>query len=778
MTDARILIVEDRSLTAKHLQLSLAQLGYTTCGVAASGDEAVEKARETNPDLILMDVMLAGETDGTEAAKCIKSFLDVPIIFLTAHSDAAIKERVESSDPAGYLLKPFREEELQATIEMSLYKQKMQKLLRESEEKLDLALLGADLCLWSWDSADGKIVRDHRWAEKLGNTAHRQNEKEEDDVWEDVVHPEDRSAAVRAFGEHIDGLRPGYEAEYRLRTKSGEWEWVLERGRVMESDEEGKPRRVAGICLNNTDFKRIEKALRESEAKFGILFEKSRDAVMLLEGEGTGIGKIVSVNPAATEMYGYLSGDLTDLHISDLDSPEEVERLPERMEKMAAGEWIKEVIARRKRSGTSFLVESHAGIVEFSGHRYILAIDRDVTEERRARDLLIRSERLKAVGDMATGMAHHFTNMLQVVMGGASVALMKMESGELADTQSWLNKILMSAQWGAQTVRHLLEFVRLGTEESRTPEVFDLSDAVRQALDMAGFFRKSESERNGIEITITPVLEEGCMVRGSKTELFEATANLIKNAVEAMPDGGTIRVETNRSGGRVVLRVTDEGVGISEENLPKIFEPFFTTKGIEASGMGLAGSYGIVTRHQGTISCESEPGKGTTFTVGLPPAGTESVRAPAYGVPEVTAADLTILVIDDVEPILLMLGEALTEMGQKVFACRSGQEGLDLLREQSVDAVVSDLGMPGLNGWEVGKKVKEMFREKGVRKPPFIMLSGWTGLLEETEKIAESGVDAVVGKPVDAFKLLHVIQGLIETKRRGDAGARGVRVPV
>jgi PAS domain S-box-containing protein len=643
MTEARILIVEDRSLTAKHLQLCLSHLGYATCGVAASGDEAVEKARETNPDLILMDVMLAGETDGTEAARSIKSFLDVPIVFLTAYSDAAIVKRATSIDPSGYLLKPFREEELQIVIEMSLYKHRMEKLLRESE------------------------------------------------------------------------------------------------------------------------------------AKFGILFDKSRDAILILEGEGTGMGKIVSANPAAEEMHGYLPGELPNLHISDLDAPEEAEKLPERMGKMAAGEWIKAVITRRKRDGAVFFVESHAGMVEFSGHRYILAFDRDVTEELRARDLLLRSERLKAVGDLATGMAHHFTNMLQVVMGGASVALMKMESGELADTQSWLNKILLSAQWGAQTVRHLLEFVRLGTEQSGTPEVFDLSDAVRQALDMAGFFRKSESERNGIEITITPVLEEGCMVRGSKTELFEATANLIKNAVEAMPNGGAIRVETCKSDGRVVLRVTDEGVGIGEENLPKIFEPFFTTKGIEASGMGLAGSYGIVNRHQGTISCESEPGKGTTFTVGLPPAGTASVRAPAHGVQEVTSASLRILVIDDVEPILLMLGEALTEMGQKVFACRSGQEGLDLLGEQSVDAVVSDLGMPGLNGWEVGKKVKEMFREKGERKPPFIMLSGWTGLLEETEKIAESGVDAVVGKPVDAFKLLHVIQDLVENAPRSEGDESGGR---
>ncbi len=636
MTDARILIVEDRSLTVKHLQLCLTHLGYATCGVAASGGEAVEKARETLPDLILMDVMLAGGTDGTEAAKCIRGFLDVPIVFLTAHSDAAMVERARSSEPSGYLIKPFREEELQTTIETSLYKHRM------------------------------------------------------------------------------------------------------------------------------------ERRLRESEARYRILFEKSRDAVLLLEGEGSGLGKIVSANPAAAAMHGYPSGELPNLHISDLDTPEEAEKLPERLLRIASGEWIGEVVTRRKKDGRVFFVESNAGPVELSGHRYILAIDRDVTEERRARDLLLRSERLKAVGDLATGIAHHFTNMLQVVIGGASVALMKMESGELADTQSWLNKILVSAQWGAQTVRHLLEFVRLGSEEPGTPEVFDLSDAVRQALDIAGFFRKSESERNGIEIVMAPILQDGCMVRGSKTELFEVTTNLIKNAVESMPKGGTIRVETCRSGGRVVLRVTDEGMGIGKEDLPKIFEPFFTTKGIEASGMGLAGSYGIVNRHKGTISCESEPGKGTTFTVRLPPAGTEAVRVPAHGLPEVTAANLKILVIDDVEPILLMLGEALTDMGQEVFACRSGQEGLDLLREQSVDVVISDLGMPGLNGWEVGKKVKEMSREKGVIKPPFIMLSGWTGLLEETEKIAESGVDAVVGKPVDAFKLIHVIQDLVEKTARRD----------
>ncbi|MFW9998000.1 MAG: ATP-binding protein, partial [Candidatus Odinarchaeota archaeon] len=205
-----------------------------------------------------------------------------------------------------------------------------------------------------------------------------------------------------------------------------------------------------------------------------------------------------------------------------------------------------------------------------------------------------------------------------------------------------------------------------------------------------------------------------------ENELFEVIVNLIKNAGEALlPRGGEIKVRTATEGGNVVLHVEDNGVGIPKKNLDRVFSPFFTTKGLRGTGMGLASSYGIVLRHGGMISVESQEGHGTTFTVKLPLVEDKDEESQA-GV-TVLPRQLRILVIDDSEPIVRMLRGGLERFGQKVFTATSGDKGTAVFEQESPDLVICDLGMPGMNGWEVGKKIKEVCSAREAPKPSFIM---------------------------------------------------------
>ncbi len=213
--------------------------------------------------------------------------------------------------------------------------------------------------------------------------------------------------------------------------------------------------------------------------------------------------------------------------------------------------------------------------------------------------------------------------------------------------------------------------------------------------------------------------------------------------------------------------MTDNGVGIGPENINKLFEPFFSTKDVQSAGMGLASSYGIVKSHGGTISVKSSPGQGASFSVLLPQAkgSAQDLRAR----PKEFKRQLRILLIDDMQPVTALLSSGLTEYGQIVTTALSGEEGLRLFVQDPVQVVVCDLGMPGMNGWDVGEALVALCRERSIPKPPFVILTGWSNQSEEEDKIKRSGVDTILHKPVDIPELLEIMQELVQTSEGGPA---------
>ena len=248
----RILVVEDETIVSLDLQNSLKILGYKVVGAASNGPDAIAKAESTRPDLVLMDIILKGDMDGVHTAEAIHARLNVPVIFLTACADEATLQRAKVTEPFGYMIKPFEERELHSHIEIALYKHRMERQLRESEERYFLATQGSNDGLWDWNIQDQKIYFSPRWKSMLGYADTVIGTSPMD--WFNKIHPADREQVEKRIAQHLNGASSHFESEYRILDAKGEYRWVLCRGQARR-DEKGSALRIAGSQTDITDRK-------------------------------------------------------------------------------------------------------------------------------------------------------------------------------------------------------------------------------------------------------------------------------------------------------------------------------------------------------------------------------------------------------------------------------------------------------------------------------------------------------------------------------------------
>ncbi|MFQ5829004.1 MAG: PAS domain S-box protein [Candidatus Methylomirabilia bacterium] len=251
----------------------------------------------------------------------------------------------------------------------------------------------------------------------------------------------------------------------------------------------------------------------------------------------------------------------------------------------------------------------------------------DITKRKRLEEELIRSERVWAVGEMAAGVAHNFNNVLAVVLGRAGFLLLQLEEGKAQFGEARQNLVVIerAALNGAAMVHRLLEFAR-NTPQGEEAVTVDVEELLTHTLELSRHRWKDEAEAQGRHIQVVLKPDHVPPVLGHPTELQEVLLCLILNAIDAMPQGGTLTLSTWAEEGRVCLGVKDTGIGIPEEIQARVFEPFFTTKGPQSTGLGLSVGYGIIQRHEGEIVVDSQPGHGTTFTVKLPARASPAPR--------------------------------------------------------------------------------------------------------------------------------------------------------
>lgn len=389
---------------------------------------------------------------------------------------------------------------------------------------------------------------------------------------------------------------------------------------------------------------------------------------------------------------------------------------------------------------------------------------RFLAERERNEEILIQTERFRAVADLAAGVAHNFNNLLQIVLGSCNLAMINLETGDLAALKANIEQIMEHSKFGAETVRRLNTFARMGANSHSSATDFDLSILAREAAELTSSWWKTDLEKKGIKVSLDMDLDRECIVHGHKNEIFEVVVNIIKNAAEAIHRDGQISIRSVTRNNLAKLVIQDTGVGIPEKDQSKLFTPFFTTKSDTGTGLGLATSRRIVEDHRGKIDIESNEHQGATVTIWLPLARDHEGQEAQHSDTE-TIKDVTILVIDDIEPVLQTVGMALEHYNYSVLTAQSGIEGLNLLEQNSADLVICDLGMPGMNGWEVGERIATERHENGMKKLPFILLTGWGDQFPHEQSV-NSGVDAVIEKPVDIIYLNKVIQDLVRQNSR------------
>jgi PAS domain S-box-containing protein len=370
--------------------------------------------------------------------------------------------------------------------------------------------------------------------------------------------------------------------------------------------------------------------VEESEQRYRQIVESAHDAVAVLDETN----RIKWFNGRLLQLTQRPPEELAGIELTKLMEGIDDEAIQELMKGSASGEElnIREVDVFRK-NGERRRAEVSAARFSLSDHKaHTIFYLKDITDREEMEDRLIRSEKLRALGEMAAGVAHDFNNVLGAILGRVQLIKLGLErEGDGIDAmphetlQRELGVIEQAALDGAHTIKKIQEFTRKrGDEYLFVP--LNMNEIVEGTIELMKTKIKDEADERGISIKVQTISKEISSVMGNPAELREVLVNLMMNSIDAMPEGGTITFKTGAEDGHVSIEVVDDGIGMPESIRKRIFDPFFTTKGVQRSGLGLSISYGIIHRHHGEIQVESREGIGTTFRIELPISKKEKDR--------------------------------------------------------------------------------------------------------------------------------------------------------
>jgi PAS domain S-box-containing protein len=539
------------------------------------------------------------------------------------------------------------------------------------------------------------------------------------ELWFD---PSERLRALELLERH--GVVRGYEC--RWKRKDGSHAWVSVNSRVVPGAD-GQPLLMEGFVVDIDERKRAEKAIRhanESVAKaerhYRLLFNSVSDAVFVSTFRDEGVpGRFIQVNDRACAYLGYSREELLRMGPQEITAPEAAHRIDAiRKSLLAEGLCLFETINLAK-DGRRIPAEVHAHLFDIDGERALLSSARDISErkeaERAKADLeaqLRQAQKLESVGRLAGGVAHDFNNLLTVINGYSNFLLQGLKGSD--PLRAYAGEIRAAGERAASLTTQLLAFSR---KQVVQPRAVDLNATIRESASM---FQRLIGEDIVMETRLDSALGQ---VVADPDQCHQVLMNLIVNARDAMPDGGTLAIKTMNvelsdksvpaveSGGRyVLLTITDTGSGMDETTRQRIFEPFFTTKEVgKGTGLGLATVYGIVRQGGGWIDVSSKVGAGTSFRIYLPRVDAragprpDGLSAPAEGGSE------TILVVEDQPGVRSFIKAALRQVGYRVIEACDGNEAIALgsLHSGRIHLLLTDVVLPGMNGRVLSERLRE-----------------------------------------------------------------------
>ncbi|WP_129627536.1 response regulator [Candidatus Oscillochloris fontis] len=803
-----ILIIDDSEQICDLLaNYVLPELGYHPL-VANTGRQGLQRLRAHLPDLILLDLQLP-DISGLDLLRLLaQDGYDVPVILMTAHGSENIAVEAFRLGARNYLIKPFSDTEARAAIDQALRERR----LRRDKERLTASLQQRvqELTVLSriGKSVTG-LMEQEQLLERIVEAGVYITQAEEGFLLlRDEQHDELYLRAAKNLGEQraqslrmpINDTLAGQvvrsgkpvrtdktRAGVNLKVKTGFLVRALlqvplilgdqvigvlavdnqQSDRTFSENDQYLLATLADYAAIAIENARLYEQVRLSERRYKDLFVNAYDLIFMLDGDLC----FTTMNKVGPQIIGSPINDLLGKPLQTFCTPDAWDVVSVHLRSLLAGHNVPpfelELINQNQ---DPIYLEVSAHVMQNGNGKAagLHCIARNLTERRRLEQQLIQSEKLSAIGQLVAGVAHELNNPLTSVSGYAQLTL---RNKDLApETRQDIEQIHAQSERAAKIVQNLLIFAREHTPERSAVAI---NEVLRSSLALQAY--QSRVDNIAVHLDLDPDL---AMTIADPHQLQQVFLNLITNARHAMVERGGSGTLTLRT--RVLppqelgqepmihIEVGDTGVGIPERNLRKIFNPFFTTKPIgQGTGLGLSICFGIIKEHEGQIWAESQPGVGTRVYIALPVRQAAAAKAatPLAMLPAHSPADhvLNILVIDDEEPVLRLIDRLLHEQGHRTTTFQTATEGLQAITTQHFDAILCDVRMPGMNGFEMLAAIRQRDPELALR---LIFMTGDT-LSQTTRDHLEQSGNVYLPKPFAISQLELTLQQVLKRRSIG-----------
>ena len=753
----KVLVVDDEMGPRESLRMILKP--RYEIAVADSGEAALKTLSTFRPDLIFMDIKMP-QMDGIELLRRIKGVdPSIEVVMITAYASLETVKNALTHGAFEYLIKPFSRQDLEETARRALAR-------RETEVGTRNQLTA--------------LVNEMRAQAAKARSRELESRSEQGDQALRVTQLSILREISRSLLGQLDFRQLTAAITAQLKDALGYEEATVRLGAAPPESPSGETRVVCPIreegntlgylmVANRAGTRPIDPREREllemlsdylavaihNSRLYGEVAETKQYLEQLISSAGDAIvsvdggGKIRGWNPAAERIFGQAAAQMVGQPFAGLVPPDPMRTARATLSRESPVRAF-DVATKRADGRPLNLAVTLSYLPGRDGSPDgMLAIVRDMTSQREIEAQMHQSERLTALGQMAGGIAHDFNNLLQAILGYAQ--LMARSPGNADVVRRGLDVIEKAANGGAETVRRIQKFARLRPDEPFV--TMDLNQVVRDSLAITRPRWEEKKVKGGVPLQLELELGPVPVVMDRPAELNEVITNLVLNAIDAMPKGGTLRIRTRLGDHRhAVITVADTGMGMSDEVRKKVFDPFFTTKGEEGTGLGLSVSHSIVERHGGDLKVDSRTGEGTTFTITLPIGMNPTGEAAQSGEPGIERTG-RILLVDNDPQVLTILGEMLKDAGHHVLPVPSGPEALRVFVPSGFDLVITNVGMPEMSGWDVAEQIRA--RDANV---PVIFITGW-GLQEEDQaRCRRLGITALLFKPVPPSELHLKVQ--------------------
>jgi PAS domain S-box-containing protein len=798
-----VLIVDDHEENLYLLETILKGGGHDV-QTASNGAEALEKLKAGGFELIISDILMP-VMDGFQFCRIVKAdatLRHIPFIFYTATytgpQDEALAMKIgadrfiqkpcepdvimkavedamvaaRDTDNASTPEPPKEEEILKLYNERLVRKleqkmlqaereiqsrQEAEEALRISNNRLLLALASADIGLWDLNLETNEAWFSPEWKRQIGYDDHEIPNRYEE--WEERLHPEDHPRILAEVDDYLQGRRPDFHVEFRLRHKDGSYRWIAASGKLISGTDK-RYMRLMGCHVDITERKRAE----DERERLMAAIEQAGEVVFITDPDGI----IQYVNPVFETVTGYTYEEAVGENPSTLlkSGKQDQAFYQDLWGTITAGKTWKGRIINKRKDGKLFTEDATISPVCDAAGRVVnyVGVKRDITEHLQLEAQLFQAQKMESVGRLAGGVAHDYNNMLSVILGYTELSLAKVNQGDpLRDN---LQEILKAARRSTGITRQLLAFAH---KQAIEPQVVDLNEIVEGGGKMLHWLVGENIALDWRPATdLWPVMMD-------PSQVDQLLVNLCVNARDAIADVGKVTIETGNvvfdeeycsyhagfvPGEFALLAISDDGIGMDRETLDKIFEPFFTTKGIgKGTGLGLATVYGIVKQNNGFINIYSEPGEGTIFKIFLPRHSGAAKKVRVESAAEIPKGrGETILVVEDEFSILKLANRILDGLGYNVLTAKTPGEAMSLVDKHAgeINLLITDMVMPEMNGRDLADRLHALYPEIKT-----LFMSGYAANITTRNDVLKEGVH-FIQKPFSRKDLAVKVRGALD----------------